>query len=272
MSFAGDWKAKVAERHSVLCAGLDPAEAGLGRGRQGLPPHADKREWSLQYLKAVAPYCSAIKPNVQYWKGPCDSRDLEEICAAAHELGLLVIEDAKIADIGASNDAGFFYAARRADAVTFAPFAGNVGEAVDQAHGRGVGVIVLCLMSNPEYAAEKAQPVGENGMPRYRRIAEDAVAAGADGLVVGAPSASNHITAEEIETIREATGTEPIVLTPGVGAQGGTATSMWQVFQSDQVIVNAGRTLMFPDGSESSPEAQAAAARELKRRLNEERS
>lgn len=272
MSFAGDWKAKVAERNTVLCAGLDPAEAGLGRGRQGLPPNADKREWSLQYLKAVAPYCSAVKPNVQYWKGPCDSRDLEEICAAAHELGLLVIEDAKIADIGPSNDAGFFYASRRADAVTFAPFAGNVSEAVEQAHGRGVGLIVLSLMSNAEYAAEKTQPTGPDGVPRYRRIAEDAIAAGADGLVVGAPSASNHITGEEVAAVRECMGAGPIVLTPGVGAQNGTAMSMWQMFESDQVIVNASRSLMFPEGSESGPEQQAAAARELRRRLNEERS
>lgn len=244
----------------------------MGRGRQGLPPHADKREWSLQYLKAVAPYCSAVKPNTQYWKGPCDSRDLEEICAVAHELGLLVVEDAKIADIGSSNDAGFFYASRRADAVTFAPFAGNVAEAVEQAHGRDVGILVLCLMSNPQYAVEKVQFVGASEVPRYRRIAEDAVAVGADGLVIGAPSPSNHILDEEIEAIRESMGTEPLVLTPGIGAQGGETSSMWQVFQSDQVIVTASRSLMFPEGSESGPEEQAAAAGELKRRLNEERS
>lgn len=270
MSFADAWRQTVSKRDSVLCAGLDPAVAGLGRGEKGLPPQTDRREWSLRYLDAVAPFCAALKPNVQYWKGPGDIAALEEVCAAARDLGLLVIEDAKLADIGPTNDAGFYYAARRADAVTYAPFAGNVSEAVGQAHGRGVGIIVLCLMSNPEYAAEKdkRRAPGDRPGPQYLELAAEARAAGADGVVVGAPSPTNHITEAELAAVAERIGPETVVLMPGVGAQGGRAAAVWGVFDADQVIVNAGRSLMFPAGSASTASEQAAAARELQEAMN----
>jgi orotidine-5'-phosphate decarboxylase len=244
----------------------------MGRGEKGLPEGADRREWALRYLEAVAPFCSALKPNVQYWKGPGDVEVVEEVCAAAHDLGLVVIEDAKLADIGATNDAGFFYAARRADAVTVAPFAGNLAEATEQAHHLGVGIIVLCLMSNPEYAHEKLnRRVQASEEPQYERIAREAVEAGADAVVVGAPSAGNHITTAELETVRRHIGAELAVLMPGVGAQGGDAARVFATFDPDQVIVNASRALMFPEGSASTPAAQAQAARRLRDRLNEER-
>jgi len=271
MSFSNAWREAVARRSSVLCAGLDPPVSELGRGEKGLAPGVDRRGWAMRYLEAVAPHCAAIKPNVQYWKGPGDIEIVEEVCTAARGLGLLVIEDAKLADIGATNDAGFFYAARRADAVTFAPFAGNVAEAVEQAHTRGVGIIVLCLMSNPEYGREKSNVLPGHDDPQYRRIAAEARAAGADAVVVGAPSPSNHISEAELAMVRSTIGGDMVALMPGVGAQGGEAGPVWRVFEEDQVIVNAGRTLMFPHGSASTPQQQAAAARELNESLNRER-
>ncbi|MFP4373128.1 MAG: orotidine 5'-phosphate decarboxylase / HUMPS family protein [Spirochaetaceae bacterium] len=271
MTFSNAWRETAGRRNSVLCAGLDPPVAELGRGEKGLVAGVDRRRWALEYVGAVAPHCAAIKPNVQYWKGPGDIEIVEEVCAVARELGLLTIEDAKLADIGSTNDAGFFYAARRADAVTFAPFAGNVTEAVEQAHGRGLGIIVLCLMSNPEYGREKTKLTPGHDEPQYRRIAAEARAAGADAVVVGAPSASNHITEAELSSVRSSIGDDMVVLMPGVGAQGGDAAPVWRVFGENQVIVNAGRALMFPDGSASTPRRQAEAARALNESLNRDR-
>ncbi|MFW6223282.1 MAG: orotidine 5'-phosphate decarboxylase / HUMPS family protein [Spirochaetota bacterium] len=271
MTFSNAWRETAGRRNSVLCAGLDPPVAELGRGEKGLATGVDRRRWALEYVGAVAPHCAAIKPNVQYWKGPGDIEIVEEVCAAARELGLLIIEDAKLADIGSTNDAGFFYAARRADAVTFAPFAGNVTEAVEQAHARGLGIIVLCLMSNPEYGREKTKLTPGHDEPQYRRIAAEARAAGADAVVVGAPSPSNHITEAELSSVRSSIGGDMVALMPGVGAQGGDAAPVWRVFGENQVIVNAGRALMFPDGSASTPRRQAEAARALNESLNRDR-
>lgn len=282
--FSRAWLETAARRDSVLCAGLDPPTAELGRGERGLAPGVDRRAWALGYVEAVAPFCAALKPNVQYWKGPGDVEILEEACTAARDLGLLVIEDAKLADIGSTNDAGFFYAARRADAVTFAPFAGNVSEAVEQARTRGIGIIVLCLMSNPEYAGEKNKrraagdrprspggsesPRGAEPEPQYLELAAAARAAGADGVVVGAPSPANHVTEAELVAVAERIGPGTVVLMPGVGAQGGDVAGVWRAFGEGQVIVNAGRALMFPAGSRSTPAEQAEAARSLNAELN----
>ncbi len=153
--FQSTWLEAVEIKNSVLCAGLDPAEFSMGRGKKGLPKGVNKRKWALNYVEAVAPFVSAIKPNSQYWKASGDIESLHDIYKLAHKLGLLVIDDSKLADIGSTNGAGMFYGAQRADAITYSPFAGNIGEVAKQARDLGVGLISMCLMSNPEYKREK---------------------------------------------------------------------------------------------------------------------
>ncbi len=41
-SFREKWLEAVKEKNSVLCAGLDPAEFGMGRGEKGLPKNVIK--------------------------------------------------------------------------------------------------------------------------------------------------------------------------------------------------------------------------------------
>lgn len=300
MLFREKWLEAAERKDSVLCAGLDPAEPAMGRGEKGLPdipdfgviPSSQKREWSFRYIEAVAPYCAALKPNLNYWKGPKDGSVLREIVIYAHSLGMVVIEDSKLADIGPTNDAGFFYAAQRGvDAVTFSPFAGNIREAVGQAHTRGLGLISMVLMSNPEYEREKNKLVkidppdnsrklhyyledcvsfeGNTYVRQYVQLACDATEYGADGIVIGAPSKNNHISEDEIFRVSIYTPVGGIALLPGVGAQGGEAETIWKHFGSEEVIVNVGRELMFPNGSRSTPEQQAAKAKEYQEMLNQ---
>lgn len=161
MTFTEKWLNKVGDTGSTLCAGLDPAVFEMGRGEKGLPKESSekdaRRDWCLRYLEAVAPFCAAVKPNVQYWKDPEGAALLDELCGVARDLGLLVVEDAKLADIGATNDAGIFTAMSRAHAITIAPFAGNLEETVKNAKKRDpeFGIITMCLMSNPEYGKVK---------------------------------------------------------------------------------------------------------------------
>ncbi len=240
MAFIDKWLEAVDIKNSVLCAGLDPAEFKMGRGEKGLPEGADKREWSIDYLKAVAPYCAAIKININYWKNEGDMKTLAEITEIAHSCNLVVIEDSKLADIGSTNDAGFYYAKEKSvDAVTFSPFSGNTKEAGEQARQRDLGIISMCLMSNPGYETEKNKlvPVLEeypyyfnvkfiDGVPyvkQYISLACKSRLYGLDGIVIGAPSPDNHITEQEIADVREYTRSDLLVLMPGVGAQGGEA-------------------------------------------------
>lgn len=279
MSFLEKWLEAVDKKDSVLCAGLDPAEFKMGRGEKGLSKEmsdgAKKFWWSQTYVQAIAQDCVAIKPNIQYWKREGnviegkigDLEALTRIVYIAHGSGLVAIEDSKLPDIGSTNDAGFFYGAEKGfDAVTYSPFAGNMAEAKKQAHDRGVGIITMCLMSNPEYEREKNKLVpvkkedyeeddivivdGQHYVKQYIQLAHDAQLYGLDGIVVGAPSKKNHITEEEIATVRRYVDDDMIVLLPGVGAQGGEADLIWKYFAGDRVIVNVGRGLMFPENKD----------------------
>lgn len=296
MSFKEKWLEAVDKKGSVLCAGLDPAIFEMGRGEKGLPAGQNKLEWAIKYVEAVAPYCAAVKPNIQYWKGAGDAEILEEITEYAHTLGMVVIRDDKLADIGSTNDAGIFYVAQSgADAVTFSPFAGNMEEATKQGKKHGIGVIAMCLMSNPDYKDEKnkltvleysqsnrTQPpkpfdtrhggtekvtlglslLSNFAVKQYAKLAADAKKYGLDGIVIGAPSEKNHITEQEIKTARAYAGDEMLILLPGLGAQGGEAEMLFKHFAPDHVIANVGRDLMFPKGSNSTPEEQAARAKQ----------
>ncbi len=284
------WLKVVDLKNSVLCAGIDPAPFEMGRGEKGLKKGTVKRDWALTYLEAVAPFCGAVKPNLQYWKDPGDAETLEEIYQASKDMDILVIEDSKIADIGPTNDAGIYYTAYRADGVTFSPFAGNIGEACKSASAHGIGIIPMCLMSNPEYLSEKNKLVAVEGsnneyrdkdlvtlkkgiwVRQYLHLAHQAAVLGADGVVVGAPSDQNHITMKDLQGIGYYLRSDMLILAPGIGAQGGEADALFAAFGSSRVIINVGRSLMLPEGSGSTPEDQAETAKWFCNLLNSSRN
>ena len=294
MTFREKWLETVERKNSVLCAGLDPSDFYIGRGDKGLPIQANKLVWSLHYLEAVAPYCAAVKPNVRFFGEELGNGILETIAQLAHELGMVMIQDSKEADIGNTNETGFYYAGKRtADAITFSPFAGNIEEGAKFGKKFDIGVISMCIMSNPEYAREKMKLVrldvkpgaytAENyndedvievlqnksfWVPQYIQLAHDAAKYGIDGLVIGAPSSKNHITPEEISKIRQYAGDNMLVLMPGVGAQGGDAKEIFSYFSPENVIVNLGTAMMFPNGQNSTPIEQAATAKQYMEMLN----
>jgi len=290
VSFRERWLEAVDEKNSVLCAGLDPAEFSMGRGAKGLPPGTNKRDWALRYVAAVAPYCAAVKPNFQFWKGAEDVATLMEVSLLADHLGLVVIDDSKLADIGDTNEAGIYFTARRGGhAVTIAPYAGNMDEAQTQAQDAGIGAITMCLMSNPQYEREKNKlvAVGDNDsynpgdivwvddqhfVRQFMVNANEARLHGLAGIVIGAPSKKNHLTTGELAKAKDYAGDEMLVLLPGVGAQGGEAEAIWKYFGANDVIVNVGRGLMFPDKDNSLNAAWAAKAEEYKNILNEKRN
>lgn len=290
--FRHRWFETVEKKESVLCAGLDPAKPEMERKDKGLPPGEDKFEWSKDYIEAVAPYCAAIKYNIQYWKDVGDMEDLVDLVKLAHKNDLLVIEDSKLVDIGSTNEAGVFYAAQKgADAVTFSQFAGNTEEAVQQGEKWGVALIGMCLMSNPQYKIQKDKQTPIRGTERLRydkrdiltvgppglrshyvkqyiHLAKEANDEGLAGIVIGAPSEKNHITETEISKVRSYVSDDMLVLLPGVGAQGGEADQIWKYFDKDNVIVNVGRSLMLPNGMLTTPEQQAETAIQYNETLN----
>ena len=239
MNFKDRWLNCVAQKKSLLCVGLDPAEFGQ-RDQAELTLGQSKLQWSLDIIEQVAPYACAIKPNRNYYKDFSRS-EMQTLTAAIHAHGLLAIDDSKIADIGATVDAGLFHAKQEGfDAVTFAPFAGNTLEAATSAAKHDIALISLVLMSNPEFVSTKSAEF--NGEAGYEFFAHEASAHPAiEAVVIGAPSSNNHITTEEVITIKRIIG-ERLVLMPGVGAQGGEMDFMIKTF-GRRLMVNVGRAI-----------------------------
>ncbi|NQU78153.1 orotidine 5'-phosphate decarboxylase [Candidatus Woesearchaeota archaeon] len=292
ISFREKWLRSVEKNNSVVCAGLDPAEFAMGREEKGLAENVTKRDFALRYVEAVAPHCAALKPNLQYWKDQGDVTVLREVIKLARSLDLVVIDDSKLADIGSTNDAGVYHSAKNGfDAVTYSPFAGNMKEVAEQGKKRGVGIISMCLMSNPEYETIKNHLVDITDcrddyivdemcflmpdqttqfycIPNYMYLARQAQLTGIDGIVIGAPSKKNHIKEHELEITKRLVDKDMLVLLPGIGAQGGEAEKIWQFYGRNNVIVNVGRSMMLPKGSYSTPKDQADAAKHYQNMLN----
>ncbi len=138
-----------------------------------------------------------------------------------------------------SNDAIFFQCAKeKFDATIYSPFAGNLEEAVKQAHAYGLGLISLLLMSNPEFDRIKHCFRKKDGTDILLDITKESRA---DGIVVAAPSLRNHISYQEIVKISAAL-FDRLVLVPGMDVQGGEARLLVGLFLNN-TIVTVGRSI-----------------------------
>ncbi len=265
--FVQQWHKLREEKGSNIVAGLDPSVFEMGRGENGLPKGADKLQWCLDYVEAVAPYVVMIKPNAGSFGNAGDRTILKKVVERVHELGLLAMVDAKIADLGFTNDSWMYdYTQLGFDAMTVAPYAGNVEDMTKSGKGRGIAIITMGLMSNPEYKTEM-NFTDEQGVALWQRRVERGLAAGVDGLVVGGT-----YTVQDkafIKFVELTKGSDALYLIPGIGAQGGeVADFLAGGIDAKRCMINSGRGVMFPNGSNSLPSEQAEAAKKLRDDFN----
>ncbi|MFM2415018.1 MAG: Orotidine 5-phosphate decarboxylase [Candidatus Parcubacteria bacterium] len=257
MTFLEDWHKVREKTQSTIVAGLDPALPGM-RDKNALADGVSVREWCLQYVEAVAPHVAAIKCNPAYYQYPDGLALMEEIVGLGKAHGLLMIADYKISDIGSTNDSWLYFTKKmRFDAVTGAPYAGNVEELITQAHERDLGIFTMALMSNPEYQSEMVAIDGS--APLYETRTVRSIEAGVDGIVIGATYEPSNPHLQKVVTLTKNTTT--LFLVPGIGAQGGSIEQfLASGIDKARCLMNVGRGLMFPNGQRSTPEEQRAAA------------
>ncbi len=261
--FIEKWHRLRQEKNSNICAGLDPSVYEMGRGEKGLAKGVDKLEWSLKYIEAVAPYVVAIKPNAGSWGNVGDRTALKKVVDKIHQMGLLAIIDSKVADLGFTNDSWFYdYKQLGFDAVTVAPYAGNIENISQIARERDIAIITMGMMSNPEFKTEM-NFVNEEGEKLWENRVQRALLSGVSGLVVGGTyTAKDKDFLKFVEMTNES---EVLYLVPGIGAQGGEVKKfLASGIRPEKCIINSGREVMFPEGSKSTPEQQAQAAKKLR--------
>jgi orotidine-5'-phosphate decarboxylase len=238
------------EKNSFLCVGIDPATIEM-RDKYVIPPELTENdrdrgimEFCINIIKSVGPYTPIIKPNAQFLLYNFGYNELKEIVDIIHEVDCLALLDIKLSDIGSTMDAGLFWVDILGfDAVTFSPFPGyeNGTDAVYNWAERGQkGIFVLCRMSNP--GTNDYQSKNIEDMPLYQRIAKDASNLGCNGYVVGATAT------EELEIIRRIIGENPLILSPGLGPQGGdprTALRRGANKDGGGMIVSSSRSINY---------------------------
>lgn len=182
----------------------------------------DKRLVSAEnVLEATKQGIAAVKVN-HHLLLPFGLRGVQGIISTCNREGLPLIADLKLNDIESTNlnvadsllDFGF-------NAVIANPLVGaqeGLGKVIERIHSRGGGMLLLVYMSHagaPEgYGLSLA-----DGKPLYKVFAERARDWGADGVIVSAKSS------DKISETREIVGKNCLILSPGVGAQGGDVTT-----------------------------------------------
>ncbi len=263
MTFFERLAVRIDTADSVLSVGLDP---DLDRVPEHLHEH-DLPRWAFnrRIIDATHEHVACYKPNAAFYEDPDGWRALRETVAYAHGKDVPVLLDAKRADIG-NTARKYAKLLDSVDAITVNPYLGrdSLEPFLSQEEK---GIFVLCRTSNPGGAdlqdAELAS--GERVYERIARLSAEWNERGNVGLVVGATAP------EELERVREVVPDLPF-LVPGVGAQGGDAEAAVEYgLVDDTGLVNSSRGIIFAGEGEEFARAAGAAAKRLKRRLNEYR-
>jgi orotidine-5'-phosphate decarboxylase len=235
----GERLAALIAQRGPLCVGVDPhpsllASWGLAANPQGL------ERCSRGMIEALGGIVPVFKPQSGFFEayGAAGIGVLERTLADIRAAGAISLLDVKRGDIGSTMDA---YAAAylsegsplAADAITLSPYLGfgSLDGAIELADREGRGVYVLALTSNPEgrqvqhARAVDGRTVGQIVIDEAaRRNAvrrKPGASLGPVGVVVGATIGRTGI---------DFTALGGSILAPGIGAQGGTAADLREVF------------------------------------------
>jgi orotidine-5'-phosphate decarboxylase len=278
----------VAERSSQVVLGLDPDPARLwphalelAGGAGGPPAERAARAVAAHcrlVLEAAGEHCVAVKPQVACFErlGAAGWGALRETVAAARELGLLVIADAKRGDIDFSAKAygqAFFgetptpfgaVPGLGVDALTVNPLLGSdsLRPLLTIARERSGGLFVLVRTSNPG-AADVQDLLLEGGMTVSDAIARMVTELGSPGVGpaglsdVGAVAGAT--VPERLEALRDAM-PHAVFLLPGVGAQGGRVEDLSPAFRPGPAggLIAASRAIVYAHENGSGNAARAA--------------
>jgi orotidine-5'-phosphate decarboxylase len=264
------------------CVGLDPRLDWLPReyaDRLRVRPTAAAAaavvtEFHRRVLERLAPVVPAVKPQLAFFEqlGSAGVRAYEDLVECARALGLLVVADAKRADIGPTADAyaraflggvvcqGIDISPPAADALTVQPYFGTDGVQpfLDACAREGAGRYILVRTSNPSSSELQSLRCGEGTVAETvaRAVHRWGLSLGRQdhyspvGAVVGATHAG------ELARLRELMPRTPFLL-PGYGAQGGKADDVVDAFdrQGQGGLVVAARSVNFAFRSAAGEEA-----------------
>jgi orotidine-5'-phosphate decarboxylase len=239
-------RALSAERHSLLCIGLDPDPERIEGGAAGALRHC------REVVRQTEEHACCFKPNSAFWEqyGPAGWEALMELRREAPTTPFLL--DGKRGDMDNTMRAyaRAVFETLAMDGATVQPYMG-ADSIIEFTRYGDRGVYVVCRSSNP--GAADLQHLESGGKPLYQHVAALAERVNVNanvGLVVGATAPAQIAELRRITTL-------PFLI-PGVGAQGGDLEgSVRAAWNGDPAscLISSSRSVLYA----KSP-AQAAAA------------
>lgn len=262
----------IAKNNSLVCVGLD---SDLNK----LPEHLkDSENPQFEFNKAIIDATHDLvcvyKPNSAFYEalGAKGMEQLKMTCDYIRNTypEILIILDAKRADIGSTNEGyvAYAYDYLGVDGITLHPYLGSEAikpflERTDKA------AIILCRTSNP--GAGEFQDIISNGQKLFQIVAKKVVNEWNKNnncfLVVGATYP------EELAEVRKIAG-DMTFLVPGIGAQGGDVEKTVKAGLNSKkagMIINSSRGIIFASSEEDFAEKARVETMKLREEINKYR-
>jgi orotidine-5'-phosphate decarboxylase len=266
-----DLLARIREKRSYLCIGLDPDLKKIPAHLHHFPDPLF--EFNKQIIDATHDLCVAYKANTAFYeaRGVAGWQSLEKTLRHIPEEHF-AIADAKRGDIGNTSlqYARAFFEALDFDAVTVAPYMG-ADSVRPFLNFPGKWVILLALTSNEGSRDFQLSPL-KNGRPLYERVLRRALQWGSPEELMFVVGATHP---QQFNAIRRLIPGH-FILAPGIGAQGGDLEAVSRHALNDRggLLVNSSRQILYgsqgEDFAEKARQAALALQQQMARLLDEE--
>jgi orotidine-5'-phosphate decarboxylase len=267
MEFIKKLNQAVDANSSLLCVGLDPDLEKVPKLVKSL--NNPLFEFNKAIIDATANLVCCFKLNSAFYEaeGANGVEQLKLTCDYIRKNTTIpILLDFKRADIGNTNFAyaKFAFSYLQADAITLNPYLG--GEALGPYFDyKDKGIIILIKTSNPGSA--EFQNLKLNDKALYEIVAEKAAKEwNKNGNVMAMVGATYP---KELARVRQIVG-DMIILSPGIGAQGGDLKLAVQAgLNGDRgLIINASRSSIYPSSGDDFAVVAGAAAIKLRNEIN----
>jgi len=254
----------IRRKKSFLCVGLDPDLEKIPRSY--LDGNEPFYTFCSDVVQSTADFAIAYKINIAFFEalGPEGWVQLEKIVSEIPK-DLLLIADAKRADIGNTSKkyADYYFDRLKADAITLHPYMG-LDSLLPFLERRDKWSVILALTSNPG-AVDFELKTLEGGQPLYEEVINKFFRSEySDQLmfVVGATKSENMSHVRSISP-------DSFFLVPGVGEQGGSLEDTIRLGrnQDEGLIINVGRSIMYPKGIHTTMDDVRQAARNFQEQM-----
>jgi orotidine-5'-phosphate decarboxylase len=219
--------ASMRKHESNIVLNLDIMPSSL----RPLPNGYTNERYMFELIDRLTPKLAAIKINSQHIFFELNKNELKKIVDNIHRYKGVAILDHKLADIGNTN----LVAAHKIfsigfDAVTIHPLIGHedgVSVIIKEARKFNSGIISVSLMSHPGSKDFYYLKISDDEIV-YKYFIKRSKEWDLDGIVIGATHTNELL---EIAKFLKILKYEPIIISPGFGAQGGE-------FQSSHLKLN----------------------------------